>query len=140
MNQWREEMKARTHRFSVDIIAFLDTIPDRASTTRVKDQLAGAVGGVDLNWRAACRGRSHKEFTAKLGVVVEEADEAEGCLDTIWNSGLSTTDTARRLRAESKELRAIFNKAERTARANEEAAERQNLRRVRSRESKRRRL
>ena len=77
---------------------------------------------MDLNWRAACRGRSHKEFTAKLGVVVEEADEAEGCLDTIWNSGMSTTETARRLRAESKELRAIFNKAERTARANEEAA------------------
>ena len=129
MNQWREEMKARTHRFSVDVILFLDSIPDRPSTTRLKDQLAGAAGGLDLNWRAACRGRSHKEFTAKLGVVVEEADEAEGCLDTIWDSGLSTTDTSRRLRAESKELRAIFNKAERTARANEEATDNASRRR-----------
>ncbi|HXI31298.1 MAG TPA: four helix bundle protein [Vicinamibacterales bacterium] len=124
-------MKARTHRFSVDVILFLDSIPDRPSTTRLKDQLAGAAGGLDLNWRAACRGRSHKEFTAKLGVVVEEADEAEGCLDTIWDSGLSTTDTSRRLRAESKELRAIFNKAERTARANEEATDRESRRRKR---------
>jgi four helix bundle protein len=129
MNRWREEMKARTHRFSVDVILFLDSIPDRPSTTRLKDQLAGAAGGLDLNWRAACRGRSHKEFTAKLGVVVEEADEAEGCLDTIWDSGLSTNDTSRRLRAESKELRAIFNKAERTARANEEATDRELRRR-----------
>ena len=81
MNQWREEMKERTHKFGVDVILLLQTIPDRTDTRRVKDQLAGAASGLDLNWRAACRARSHKEFTAKLGIVLEEADEAEGCLD-----------------------------------------------------------
>jgi len=119
MNQWREEMKARTHKFSIDVILLLQTIPERTDTRRVKDQLAGAASGVDLNWRAACRARSHKEFTAKLGTVLEEADEAEGCLDTIWASHLSTSDDARRLRAESKELRSIFARASRTANDNE---------------------
>jgi four helix bundle protein len=119
MNPWREEMKVRTHEFAVDVIRLLQTIPDRSDTRRIKDQLAGASAGVDLNWRAACRARSHKEFTAKLGVVVEEADEAEGCLDTIWDASLSTTDEACRLRAESKELRNIFAKASRTASENE---------------------
>ena len=119
MNQWREEMKARTHKFSIDVILLLQTIPERTDTRRVKDQLAGAASGVDLNWRAACRARSHKEFTAKLGTVLEEADEAEGCLDTIWDSHLSTSDDARRLRAESKELRSIFARASRTANDNE---------------------
>ena len=107
MNQWREEMKDRTHKFGVDVILLLQTIPDRTDTRRVKDQLAGAASGLDLNWRAACRARSHKEFTAKLGTVLEEADEAEGCLDTIWDARLSTSDDARRLRAESKELRRL---------------------------------
>jgi four helix bundle protein len=119
MNQWREEMKARTHKFSVDVILLLQTIPERTDTRRVKDQLAGAGSGLDLNWRAACRARSHKEFSAKLGTVLEEADEAEGCLDTIWDSRLSTSDDARRLRAESKEPRSIFAKASPTASENE---------------------
>jgi len=124
MNEWREAMKARTHRFSVDVIRLLQTIPDRTDTRRVKDQLAGAASGVDLNWRAACRARSHKEFTAKLGTTLEEADEAEGCLDAIWDARVSTSDEARRLRAESKELRAIFAKASRTANDNERAKSR----------------
>jgi four helix bundle protein len=139
MNQWREQMKARTHAFSVDVVAFLQSIEDRTDTERLKDQLAGAACGLDLNWRAACRARSHKEFTAKLGIVVEEADEAEGCLDVIWDSQLSVSDPARRLRAESRELRAIFTKAAMTARANEQAAEQEKQRASNALRSRRRR-
>src|ERR1043166_5483656 len=122
MNHWREPMKARTHEFSVGVILLLQTIPDRSDTRRVKDQLAGAASGLDLNWRAACQARTHKEFTARLGTVLEEADEAEGCLDTIWDARISTTEDAKRLRAEAKELRAIFAKAARTAEQNEQTA------------------
>ena len=122
MNQWREAMKVRTHTFWVDVLQLLQTIADGSETRRLKDQLAGAASGLDLNWRAACRARTHKEFTAKLGTVLEEADEAEGCLDTIWDARLSTTDLAGRLRAESKELRSIFAKAALTAQRNERAA------------------
>ena len=121
VNQWREAMKVRTHTFWVDVLRLLQTIPDGSETRRLKDQLAGAASGLDLNWRAACRARTHKEFTAKLGTVLEEADEAEGCLDTIWDARLSTTDVARRLRAEAKELRSIFAKASSTAQRNERA-------------------
>jgi four helix bundle protein len=123
MNRWREEMKERTHRFWVDVLQLLDTIPDGSKTRRLKDQLAGAASGLDLNWRAACRARTHKEFTAKVGTVLEEADEAEGCLDTIWDARLTTTDDAKRLRGESKELRSIFAKTSLTAQQNENAAQ-----------------
>jgi len=119
MNQWREEMKSRTHRFAVDVINFLKELPDRAETRRIKDQLLGAAGGVDANWRAACRARSHKEFAAKLGTVLEEADEAEGWLDLLNDAKLSEATELTRLRQESKELRAIFAKACRTANDNE---------------------
>ena len=122
MNQWREEMKMRTHKFSVDVLRLLQTIPESTETRRVKDRLAGAASGLDLNWRAACRARTHKEFTARLGTVLEEADEAEGCLDTIWDARLSGNDEAKRLLAESKELRSIFAKAVRTAEQNERTA------------------
>jgi four helix bundle protein len=35
------------------------------------------------NYRAARRGRSKKEFAAKIGIVAEEADESEFCLGLV---------------------------------------------------------
>jgi four helix bundle protein len=121
MNQWREQMKARTHTFAIGVIAFVKTLPDGSQTRRLKDQLVGAACGVDGNWHAACRARTHKEFAAKLGIVVEEADEAEEWLDVIHDARLSEANELKLLRRESKELRAIFAKASRTANDNEEA-------------------
>jgi four helix bundle protein len=119
VNQWREAMKARTHTFAVNVVVFVRTIPDRSETRRLKDQLIGAAWGLNGNWRAACRARTHKEFTSKLGIVVEEADEAEGALNVIYDSKMSTSPELTRLRNEAMQLRAIFTKASRTASQNE---------------------
>ncbi len=124
MNQWREDMKKRTHTFAVDVVRFVQDIPDRSDTRRLKDQLVGAASGAVLNWHAACRGRSHKEFTAKLGVVLEEADEAAECLVVIRDSRIAAGDELARLCQEGHELRLIFAKAARTANQNEERAKR----------------
>src|SRR4249920_785824 len=124
MNQWREDMKRRTHAFAVDVVRFVQGIPDRSDTRRLKDQLVGAASGADLNWHAACRGRTHKEFTAKVGVVLEEADEAAECLDLIRDIGIAAGDEMARLCAEGNELRLIFAKAARTASRNEECGKR----------------
>jgi hypothetical protein len=51
--------------------------------------------------------------------VVEEADEAEGALNVIYDSRISTTAELMRLRDEAAQLRAIFTKASRTASDNE---------------------
>jgi len=127
MNQWREQMKQRTHVFAVDVLELLRSIPDTDETRELKDQLLRSSSGVDLNWHAACRGRTHKEFTAKLGTVLEEADEAAECMALIRDGKLAAGDNVVRLSQESHELRLIFGKATRTARANEErqARERQ---------------
>ena len=123
MNQWREEMKARTHKFAVDVIHFVETIPDRLESRRLKDQLVGAACGLDGNWRATCRARTHKEFAATLGKVLEEADEVEEWLDVAHDAGISAGPELRRLRIESKELRSIFSKSCRTANGNERRAQ-----------------
>lgn len=126
MNQWREEMKQRTHAFAVSVVRFVQGIPDRSDTRRLKDQLVGAASGADLNWHAACRGRTHKEFTSKLGVVLEEADEAAECLTLIRDTRIAGGDALERLCKEANELRLIFAKATRTANENEERAKRLN--------------
>jgi hypothetical protein len=38
--------------------------------------LAKSATSLAFNYRASCRARSHKEFTAKIGLVAEEADES----------------------------------------------------------------
>ena len=71
----------------------------------------------------ASQGRTNDEAESMLQeaveLLLEEADEAEGCLDTIWDAHLCTSEEARRLRAESKELRSIFARASRTASDND---------------------
>jgi hypothetical protein len=63
--------------------------------------------------------RTHKEFTSKLGTVVEEADEAEELLNVIHDSKLSRAPELARLRDESTQLRKIFKRASITASENE---------------------
>ena len=116
-------MKARTHAFAVAVVDFVQTLADRSESRRLKDQLVGAAWGVDGNWRAACCARTHKEFTSKLGTVVEEADEAEELLNVIHDSKLSKAPELARLRDESTQLRKIFKEASITASENERRAE-----------------
>jgi four helix bundle protein len=61
---------------------------------------------VGSNYRAACRARSHKEFVAKIGTVIEEADESNFWLDLLITLGHCTT---------AAELTAIFVASSNTA-------------------------
>ena len=72
---------------------------------------------VAFNYRASCRARSHDEFTAKIGLVAEEADESEGWLEFIETGRLIKSSSAlTHLLNESRELVAIFSASVGTAR------------------------
>ena len=74
----------------------------------IRPQLLRAGTGVATNHRAAGRARSDKEFAARLGVVVEEADESEFWLDALRELNYGPAADVGRLHQESVELRAIF--------------------------------
>jgi four helix bundle protein len=63
---------------------------------------------VGANYLAACRGRSKKEFYAKMCIVVEEADETEWWLDILIASEILNTDFTKSLHAESLEILKIM--------------------------------
>lgn len=71
------------------------------------------------NYSATCSARSHKEFTAKLGVVREESKEALKWLRYTFDTGLATAAQLRDLIREAGELNAIVNASYRTAEAKE---------------------
>jgi four helix bundle protein len=70
---------------------------------------------VAANYRAVCRSRSKAEFTARLGVVVEEIDETMLWLELLTESEILPADRLRELRAEANELLAIFVTSQMTA-------------------------
>jgi four helix bundle protein len=65
---------------------------------------------------AAGRSRSKPEFVAKIGVVIEEADETVFWLEMLVESGLISLQKLVNLQTEANELLAIFAASRRTAR------------------------
>ena len=62
--------------------------------------------------------RSHREFLAKIGTVLEEADESVFWLTLLKRSGLSSGRELDSLLAEADELTAISTTAHKTAKGN----------------------
>jgi four helix bundle protein len=79
-------------------------------------QLLRSSTSVAANYRAACRARTKAEFIAKVGIVLEEADEAVLWLELLTESGIISADKTESLLAEARELTAIFTASRRTAR------------------------
>jgi len=123
MNQKAEALKARTRQFALDVFKLLKTLPGTPEGSVVRYQLAKSSSGVKANYRSACRSRSHKEFTARIGVVLDEADESEGWLTFIRDAEMSTSPDLPRLCGESAQLRAIFVASNLTAQSRRESSD-----------------
>ena len=78
-------------------------------------KLLRAGTAVAANYRAVGRARSRAEFIAKMGVVVEEADEVVFWLELIAEGGLVPSPLMADLQKEADELLAIFAASQHTA-------------------------
>lgn len=103
-----KELKDRTRRFAVDVIRLCRELPPTIDGRRLGQQLLDAGTSVAANYRASCRARSRAEFIAKLGVVLEEADESVFWLELMIDAQLITAERGARLLRESDELTTIF--------------------------------
>src|SRR5262247_2029638 len=111
MREFAEELRQRTFRYSLQIIAVCRQLPDQWVEREIGKQLLRAGMGVTGNYWSACRGRSDKEFIAKLGVAVDEADESVLWLTAFERSGIDSNRDGKALLAEGSELRAILAKS-----------------------------
>jgi len=66
----------RSHRFFVDVLAFVDTIPVGPNTKKLIEQLAGAAGSIGGNREEALGGSSRKEFIRFNEVSLRGANES----------------------------------------------------------------
>jgi four helix bundle protein len=115
MNEQAEALQERTLRFALRTAKFLRTLPDDRESRHIADQLFRSSTGTASNYRAACRGRSHRDFTAKLGVAHEESDESVFWLVFISRGGYASGNELAYLLGESGELLAILTASVKTA-------------------------
>jgi four helix bundle protein len=111
----QQELKFRTKTFALAILRLYRTLPSAPDIQVLGKQLIRSATSVAANHRAALRGRSRQEFTAKLGIVREEADESQFWLELLRDSGLVGKEKIDPLMKEATELIAIFTAAYETA-------------------------
>ncbi len=112
-----QELKERTKQFALRVMKLADALPKTISGRAIANQLVRSGTSVGANYRAACRGRSKAEFIAKLGIVIEEADECEYWLELIIDGELLPKSKVQPLHQETHELAAIFVASVRTAKS-----------------------
>jgi four helix bundle protein len=112
------DLKNRTKQFALRIMKLVEALPKTTTGRAIGNQLVRSGTSVGANYRAACRSRSKAEFVAKIGTVVEEADESAFWLEIIIEGGLLKIDLVTPLRQEADELTAIFTASAHTAKQN----------------------
>ena len=112
------ELKERTKQFGLRIMKLVDGLPQTTSGWAIGKQLVQSGTSLGANYRAACQGRSRVDFIAKLGIVIEEADECVYWLELVMDGGLLPPAMVQPLHKEAEELTAIFVASLNTARRN----------------------
>jgi four helix bundle protein len=102
-----EELKVRTKQFAIRIIKFVQALPKSSEAQVIGRQLLKSGTSVAANYRAVCRSRSNPEFIAKMGTVIEEADETAFWLELVDEASI-TSEHVEPLLREAGELVKIF--------------------------------
>src|ERR1043165_829346 len=111
-----EEVRNRTKQFAIRIVRLFRSLPKTDEARTIGRQLLRSGTSVAANYRAVCRARSKAEVIAKIGVVVEEADETVFWLELLIETGIVAPEKLNDLLKEANELVPIFAASQRTAR------------------------
>src|SRR5580658_8764279 len=115
MKRNSEALKLRTKNFALRVLRLYRSLPKSQEARILGTQLLRSSTSVGANYRAACRGRSRAEFIAKIGIVLEEADEAVFWLELFQEGNIFPAEKLCDLVREANELVAIFVTSLRTA-------------------------
>ena len=102
------ELMKRNKQFAVDCIKLADSLSNSKLGSHIHGQLIRCATSVAANYRAARVSQSKAAFIAKLGIVIEEADESEFWIDLGIEFELFSNDAAEYLRNEAHELTSIY--------------------------------
>jgi four helix bundle protein len=102
------DLIARTRAFSLATIHFYSRMPRQPVAQILGRQLLRSATSVGAQYREARRAKSTADFLSKTEGALQEVDEAGYWLELIQDSGIETDSSINVLRAEARELLAIF--------------------------------
>jgi len=114
----QEQLRERTKLFAFRIIRLFKSLPRSTEALVIGKQLLRSGTAVAANYRAVNPARSRAEFIARIGVVLEEADETVFWLEALTEAGVVKPALLEPLLKEASELVATFAASQRTARSN----------------------
>jgi four helix bundle protein len=90
------------------IIRLSRTLPQSPEARIIARQLLRSATSVAANYRAVCRARSTADFTSKLGLVLEEADETLFWLELLVDAEIARPDQVNMPLDEANQLVSMF--------------------------------
>jgi four helix bundle protein len=99
--------RQRTKQLGLHVIRLTGRLPRKRAVDVIARQMIRSATSVGANYRAACRARSGPEMAAKLGIVLEEADETHYWLEVLQESVLAEDVDLSGLLSETDELIAM---------------------------------
>lgn len=114
----REDLLIRTKKFALASIKLYQSLPKTEEARILGKQFLRCATSVGANYRSSLRARSSAEFIAKLGIVVEEADESTFWLELLIESEIVKSNKCEDFLKEAKELLKIFSASRKTAKEN----------------------
>ena len=102
------ELKQRFRSFSNRIVKMVDSMPSTISSIAIAKQIVRSGTSPYANYRAACLGKSEKDFLNTLKMVEEELDETGQWLELIMDTEKLPRNRVLPLYEESQELQKII--------------------------------
>lgn len=99
-----EDLKLRFKAFALRIMKMVDAMPKTISSLAIAKQIVRSGISPSANYRAACLGKSKKDFLNKLKFVEEELDETAHWLELIIEGEILPEQRVRPLYDECIEL------------------------------------
>jgi four helix bundle protein len=103
-----EVMKNRSKQLALVVIRLCRELPQGPEARIISRQLLRSATSVAANYRSVCRARSTADFTSKLGLVLEEADETLFWLELLVDAGIARREQINLPLDEANQLVSIF--------------------------------
>ncbi|MCM8820727.1 MAG: four helix bundle protein [Candidatus Omnitrophica bacterium] len=104
MQNSKIELKLRCYKFSLQVIALVDTLPNKRSIRVIIDQLIRAATSIGANLIEARASSSRLEFKRFYEIALKSANETKYWLGLLKDSGLGDKNKIDELLKETNEI------------------------------------
>ena len=118
--EFKMGLEQRTKHFAIDVLNWLDSLPDRRVVSAAAYQLAKSGTSIGANYREANKAESKDDFSHKIGIVEKETNETVFWFEVLLESRLLSDEqkvAGQPLHSEAVELLKLFSSISRSSRS-----------------------